>query len=172
MGFGVFTTCTSCKHCSPNKHPLKTTGDGSFTDTRPDYEKVWCAYRKEYVRPGDAQSWCYEEGSSGSSGCFLTSACVSFKGLSDDCRELTALRAFRDGYLKSTEEGCALVEEYYRIAPEIVKAIDASQKRAEIYEYIYQQVLHCITLIESDNYAAAVDAYRTMVESAKAQAQA
>ena len=37
--------------------------------------------------------------------CFLTSACVAARGLPDDCAELTALRAFRDGYVRSQPEG-------------------------------------------------------------------
>ena len=40
-----------------------------------------------------------------SGGCFLTSACTEARGLPDDCHELTVLRSFRDGYLRSQPEG-------------------------------------------------------------------
>ena len=46
-----------------------------------------------------------------SGGCFLTSACTEARGLPDDCHELTVLRAFRDGYLRSQPEPCvAMIE--------------------------------------------------------------
>ena len=47
-----------------------------------------------------------------SGGCFLTSACTEARGLPDDCHELTVLRAFRDGYLRSQPEGEAEIAEY------------------------------------------------------------
>lgn len=59
------------------------------------------------------------------SGCFLTSACVEYLGLPDDCKELTTLRTIRDKVLKATGEGRGLVDEYYRIAPALVEKINA-----------------------------------------------
>ena len=59
----------------------------------------------------------------------------------DDCAELTAFRAFRDGYLMETADGPDLVEEYYRIAPQIVAAIDGCADRADRYETIRRQYL-------------------------------
>ena len=47
-----------------------------------------------------------------SGGCFLTSACTEARGLPDDCHELTVLRSFRDGYLRSQPEGEAEIAEY------------------------------------------------------------
>ena len=58
-----------------------------------------------------------------SGGCFLTSACTEARGLPDDCHELTVLRSFRDGYLRSQPEGEAEIAEYYAVAPKIVDAI-------------------------------------------------
>ena len=63
-------------------------------------------------------------GSGGGGGCFLTEAVVGHRGLeTDDGPTLTALRAFRDGYMQETAERRALVERYYEIAPRIVAAI-------------------------------------------------
>ena len=60
----------------------------------------------------------------GGGGCFLTEAVVDHRGLeADDGPTLTALRAFRDGYMQETPERRALVERYYEIAPRIVAAI-------------------------------------------------
>lgn len=56
-------------------------------------------------------------------GCFLTTAVVAMRGEADDGPTLTALRNFRDGWLAETEEGRAMIAEYYALAPGIVAAI-------------------------------------------------
>ena len=95
--------------------------------------------------------------------CFLTSACVFHKGLADDCAELTALRNFRDNYLKKSPEGIKLVEEYYAIAPSIVEKISKHNDKDEIYDSIYADILVCIKLIEAKSFDEAVEAYVAMV---------
>lgn len=99
-----------------------------------------------------------------SSGCYLTSACVSYLGKADDCEELTKLRAFRDNYMKKSDKYSALVDEYYKVAPEIVKKIDESDKRDEYYSYIYDEVCRCIALIDGDKKEEAVAEYKKMTE--------
>ena len=60
----------------------------------------------------------------GNGGCFLTEAVVGARGIeTDDGPTLTALRAFRDGYMQETSKRRALVARYYEIAPRIVQAI-------------------------------------------------
>ena len=59
----------------------------------------------------------------GDGGCFLTTAVAERRGEPDDGPALTALRAFRDGYMMRTPERRALVAEYYEIAPKLVAAI-------------------------------------------------
>ncbi len=68
--------------------------------------------------------------------CFITTAVCEAEGLPDDCAELTAFRAFRDGYLRACPDGEALIEEYYRIAPGIVSCIDVCSDRAAKYAAI------------------------------------
>ena len=58
-------------------------------------------------------------------GCFLTAAVAEKRGEADDGPTLTALRAFRDGYMAETAERRVLVEEYYAVAPAIAAAIPA-----------------------------------------------
>lgn len=96
-------------------------------------------------------------------GCFLTSACVSYMGLQDDCRELTELRAFRDNVMCSTQEGRLLIEEYYQIAPLIVDAINNSAEKDAIYEDIYNIIQQCLSLIESKQYDQTMELYKAMV---------
>lgn len=52
--------------------------------------------------------------------CFITTAICQAGGKGDDCPELGALRAFRDGWLSQNPGGGALIREYYEIAPVIV----------------------------------------------------
>lgn len=55
--------------------------------------------------------------------CFITTAVTESQGKPDDCPELTAFRAFRDGYLMDCPDGETLIREYYDVAPGIVTAI-------------------------------------------------
>ena len=57
-------------------------------------------------------------------------------GKPDDCEELTAFRAFRDGYLRACPDGEALIREYYDIAPGIVTCINLASDRHETYREI------------------------------------
>lgn len=68
----------------------------------------------KYYKP-DGKSSRSKSGSgsgSGTEGCYLTSACVTARGLSDQCEELQALRSFRDGYLSEQPGGPAEIEQY------------------------------------------------------------
>ena len=96
--------------------------------------------------------------------CFLTTACVKHKGHPDDCAELTALRAFRDNYMKASKRGSALVEEYYAIAPSIVEKIDESKDSAKVYDEIYQVITQCVSLIKQERWEETEKAYTNMVD--------
>ncbi len=62
--------------------------------------------------------------------CFITTALCRELGKPDDCAELTAFRAFRDGYLRREPDGPALIAEYYDIAPGLVACLDLCEGRA------------------------------------------
>ena len=62
----------------------------------------------------------YKAVHSNGGGCYITTACVHAKGLSDNCYELQILRMYRDTWLINQKEGKALIGEYYRIAPIII----------------------------------------------------
>ncbi len=102
--------------------------------------------------------------------CFLTTACMDARGRSDHCYELTVLRRFRDEYLLSTAAGRALVDEYYRIAPKIVRDIDARPDGNLIWTNLYARlVLQSVAFIEDERYPEAVAHYREVVyETARA----
>ena len=73
--------------------------------------------------------------------CFITTAVCQAEGKPDDCEELTAFRAFRDGYLRGCPDGPALIDEYYNIAPGIVRCIDLCSEPEKSYEAIREQYL-------------------------------
>ena len=159
---GFMDSCHECQYFDDSRHPNYRSGDGGLSVVTPDYDKGWCKSKGCYVRYyGDVCSRFTKK----SSGCFLTSACVEYRGLKDDCQELTILRAFRDNYLKSTEDGVKLVEEYYKIAPQIVAKLNTLENKGEIYDYIYSVICKCIELINLGDNNGAVKAYSEMVES-------
>lgn len=98
--------------------------------------------------------------------CFLTSACTFSKQLPDNCYELQTLRTFRDEYMKSFDRGNKLVEDYYQIAPPIVKKINQLPNKKEIYEYMYQTlVLPSIAYIELGEKDTAMEYYKEYTEA-------
>ena len=100
--------------------------------------------------------------------CYITTAVCEEYSKPDDCYELTVLRAFRDDYLLNTEDGKALVEEYYDIAPGLVMIMDMQKNRTEIYNEIYEQYLvPCLKLIEKDEKEACSEMYQEMVKALK-----
>ncbi len=102
--------------------------------------------------------------------CYITTAVCKSLGQPDDCYELTLLRDYRDGYLLKTQEGAALVQEYYDIAPTIVKRIDHQKDAAEIYGRIWEKYLKpCVHLIEAGRQEACRELYTEMVRSLEQQ---
>lgn len=104
----------------------------------------------------------YKRRSFSSGPCFLTSACVESKGLPDDCYELTILRAFRDGYMRSLPSGNDDIVEYYNCAPAIVAAIKNSPDSKELFDRIYKElVVPCVELIEAGKNHEAYCKYKS-----------
>ena len=84
--------------------------------------------------------------------------------LPDDCDELQTLRALRDKRRLYDQEFDALVEEYYRIAPTIVKAINALSDRKAKYAELYENmVVPCVTMIKANRENEAVELYTQTV---------
>lgn len=82
----------------------------------------------------------------------------------DDCHELTVLRSFRDGYLRSQPEGEAEIAEYYAVAPKIVDAILSKADAAGAFDAIYRELVeHCVAMIERGENKEAYALYRSYV---------
>lgn len=96
--------------------------------------------------------------------CYITSAVCRTQGKADDCYELTAFRRFRDQVMLQSENGRALVEEYYRLAPAIVTTVALCQDEAAVYDSVYRDyLLPCLTLLESGDNTGCRDKYVEMV---------
>lgn len=98
--------------------------------------------------------------------CFITTAVCEELGKPDDCEELTAFRAFRDGYLRSCPDGENLIREYYDIAPGIVTCINFASDCHETYRAIREQYLApCYDDLQNGRMAACKDRYVAMVRA-------
>lgn len=58
------------------------------------------------------------------------------------------LRAFRDGVLAHMPDGQDEITEYYRIAPDIVAAINQREDAKQIWDRVYEElVVPCVRMI-------------------------
>lgn len=139
---------------------------------RLDGGRGWCQlHDQEYYRGHECSDYAPEWYGSGGSdsalgntgGCFLTGACTAHLGLPDNCTELTELRVFRDKVLRQTAEGRLLIDEYYRIAPGIVRRIENDPRKDAVYDEIYQVLRSCLDAIHRGNDEQAVETYQSMV---------
>lgn len=102
--------------------------------------------------------------SSGSNGCFITTAVCDYLGKPDDCQELMDFRRFRDSWLRHQPGGEALVREYYETAPELVRRMHASDAYADICTEIWRDyLLPCQKMIHEDRLEDCRDHYVAMV---------
>lgn len=104
----------------------------------------------------------YEAKENSGGGCYLTTACVEYAGLPDDCYELQLLRKFRDHVVMRMPNGPAMVLEYYAHAPEIVHAIKKSKAANSELAQILCEVRDIASTIESGSVRIAIWKYRAM----------
>lgn len=103
-------------------------------------------------------------GNDNSGGCFLTSACMTARGLADDCEELRVLRRYRDSVLKYRDGGLEDIEHYYQVAPKIVEAINGQPSPAEEWDRLYREmVLPCVEKIKAGKTEDAYALYKDTV---------
>ena len=126
-------------------------------------------YDKGYKYGAEHQPSSSDELSSSSSdgGCFLTTACISAMNLPDDCLELQVLREFRDSFMMNKPSGKDAIQEYYKIAPGIVEAINKQKNSEEIWSEIYNSIRHAVNLVLSGKREEASQFYRDATLSLK-----
>ncbi len=99
--------------------------------------------------------------------CFITTATCAHEGKPDDCAELTAFRAFRDGWLLENG-GAELIREYYDIAPSLVTLMEHCDTADRCYEEIRCRWLEpCLEALEKQEYSACKACYTDMVLTLK-----
>jgi hypothetical protein len=104
-----------------------------------------------------------------SDSCFITSACIYARGRNADCVELTAIRWWRDSYVRRRLNGENLIKDYYRIAPAIVSAINQDSNKQQIYESLYKNlVLKTVEFIAAGKKEEAFSNYWEIVCDLKA----
>ena len=97
----------------------------------------------------------------------ILSAYIKYFKKDDDCYENLLLTQFRDDYMLLTEKGKKLLKEYYAIAPKIVEAIEASDRKNIYYLYIREVIDKCVIFIEKNANVFTLNEYRFMVENLK-----
>lgn len=128
-------------------------------DAAADKSYDWGVPADRHGKEGKKDS---DKSSSGGGGwCFLATACTEARGLPDDCNELTVLRQFRDTFLRQRPDGKAMIEEYYSIAPKIVRAINATPEAARVYDELYTRLVRpVVEAIGQGNSEEAITLYR------------
>ncbi|MCD7813163.1 MAG: hypothetical protein LUH20_03765 [Lachnospiraceae bacterium] len=107
------------------------------------------------IEGGFHKTWCY----------ITTAVCRTFDK-PDDCYELKTLREYRDTYLVDSPGGRELIEEYYDVAPSIVKHIDQQPDSGAVYYSIWEEWLApCISMIEAGQNEACREHYTAMVHT-------
>ena len=98
--------------------------------------------------------------------CYVTTAVCESLGKGPDCRELELLKNYRDTYLAEKENGELLIQEYYDIAPTIVKRINRSEDPQQIYSQIWNDYIYtCIQCIENNELEQCEKVYTDMVDT-------
>lgn len=149
--------CSSCNNCGHFEVIEDLLRDEYIDDSgRRDYSND-IDYEREVSRKPIKK---------GGGGCFITTATCEFFGKKDDCEELTVFRNFRDTWLKETNP--EIIEEYYQIAPGIVKEINTDNDAEEIYKSIWFSYLQpTYKLILAGDNEGAMNLYSDMVNSLK-----
>lgn len=98
-------------------------------------------------------------------GCFITTAVCGSLNKTDDCDELMSMRRLRDKLKVEDSDMSALIEEYYRIAPLIVKKIDSATDAPTVYRWLWDNSISKICEdIMQENYRDAKLRYISMLE--------
>ena len=114
-----------------------------------DYESISGGFRKKFLGL-----------------CFITTAVCQELGKPDDCAELTAFRAFRDGWLRQRPDGPERIAEYYAVAPSIVAGVEYCDDAPARYAEIRARWLGpCYAALQRGEMEKCYDTYRDMVQT-------
>jgi len=57
----------------------------------------------------------------------------------DNCHQLQTLRTFRDNHLLKSNSNRSLVQNYYFIAPQLVRLLEKDKNRKRLFRFIFQR---------------------------------
>ncbi len=137
--------------------------------SRPLADKIIASWKKAFPKSNiQAAEFSFVEKGFHKKFCYITTAvCESFQK-ADNCYELTLLRDYRDTYLAGLPDGGTLINEYYDVAPSIVKHINQREDSHEIYDSIWKKYLSpCISMIEHGQMEECQELYKEMVYDLK-----
>lgn len=97
--------------------------------------------------------------------CFITTACIRYYNLPDNCYQLETLRFFRDNYLKNQKNGKELIQQYYSIAPNLIKLLNHHPDKKNLYKNIFHQINSACALIEREENEKAKTLYVKVVSN-------
>ena len=140
-------------------------------EKRDEYLRKMGLHPKDYgsrlEQPQKKTDWDWElrssskEESTTDNSCFITTACMTARGFSDDCEEMMLLRRFRDTWVMSRPGGEADIRRYYAEAPGIVRRINARMDANQIWERVYDEmILPCLERIQKGDEEGAYVLYR------------
>lgn len=135
---------------------------------RETLHKCWKEkFPKDVWYPGDYE--VLEKGYKKRKLCYITTATCRHEGKADDCAELTAFRAFRDGWL--TEQGdTALIEDYYEKAPGLVACLELCDEAEPGYRSLREDYLKpCYEALQRGDNEACRSRYIQMVKDLEAK---
>ena len=95
-------------------------------------------------------------------GCFITTIVCIKLGYQDNCDLLETLRFLRKNYLKNTDEGRKLLQEYDIIGPVISQEIAKCPAKDSLI-LVQKYLLPCYNSIKQNQYEDAIKIYTNMV---------
>lgn len=102
--------------------------------------------------------------------CFVTTAVCCGLQKPQDCREIMLMKQFRDGYFAGSEDGRSLTQEYYDIAPTIVKRIAKEADPEEKYRYLWNTYIkRCVDYLEKGQNEQCSRLYQSMMQELRAE---
>lgn len=100
--------------------------------------------------------------------CFVTTAVCTGLNKPQDCHEVMLMKQYRDTYLSSQPGGNGLIEEYYDIAPTIVKRIEKEESPQRVYQMLWERYISpCVHMVEEGKLQECRELYEKMVDSLK-----
>lgn len=95
--------------------------------------------------------------------CFVTTACIKYYGLRENCYQLQTLRKFRDNYLMKSVNNRILVQNYYFIAPQLVHLLEIDKKRKSLFKFIFREIEEACAAIEKRQFHKAKLIYHNTI---------